>query len=102
MTSGEGLLSMKYLHILVEINLRQLSEAHKSSITANNWNHYAVTYDQSNVRVYLNGVKVHTAALTRSGGNHQNNFETFIGKYRPQSSGSEQSNQLFRGKLDNI
>ena len=40
--------------------------------------------------------------LTRSGGNHQNNFETFIGKYRPQSSGSQQSNQLFRGKLDNI
>ena len=75
---------------------------HITSITANNWNHYAVTYDQSNVRVYLNGVKVHTAALTRSGGNHQNNFETFIGKYRPQSSGSEQSNQLFRGKLDNI
>ena len=40
---------------------------HITSITANNWNHYAVTYDQSNVRVYLNGVKVHTAALTRSG-----------------------------------
>ena len=75
---------------------------HTSSISANNWNHYAVTYDEANVRVYLNGVKVHSAPLTRSGGNHQNNFETFIGKYRPQSSGSQQSNQLFRGKLDNI
>jgi gliding motility-associated-like protein len=75
---------------------------HNTSISANNWNHYVVTYDQANVRIYLNGVKVHSVALTRSGGNHQNNYETFIGKYRPQSSGSQQSNQLFRGKLDNI
>ena len=75
---------------------------HVKSISANNWYHYAVTYDEANVRVYLNGVKVHSAPFTRSGGNHQNNFETFIGKYRPQSSGSQQSNQLFRGKLDNI
>ena len=75
---------------------------HIRTINANEWIHYATTYDQSKIRVYVNGTQVHSTNLSRSGGNHQNNFETFIGKYRPQSSGSQQANQHFRGKLDDI
>ena len=49
-------------------------------ITANEWIHYAITYDESKIRVYIDGVQVHSADSNRSGGNHQNDLlETFIG-----------------------
>ncbi|MDB4738750.1 hypothetical protein OAF76_03365, partial [Flavobacteriaceae bacterium] len=75
---------------------------HIRNINANEWIHYAITYDESKIRVYINGTLVQSTNLSRSGGNHQNDFETFIGKYRPQSSGVSVANQLFRGKLDDI
>jgi surface protein len=75
---------------------------HVTTINPNEWIHYAITYDESKAKFYINGTQVHSTNLVRSGGNHQNDFETFIGKYRPQSSGNSTANQLFTGKLDDI
>jgi len=69
-------------------------------LNKNQWYSLAVTYDGTQVKFYLNGSLVSTENLTLQDGIHQNDYNTFIGKYRP--NGGSNGLQFFKGKLDNV
>lgn len=69
-------------------------------LNKNQWYSLAVTYDGTQVKFYLNGSLLSTENLTLQAGIHQNDYNTFIGKYRP--SGGSNGLQFFKGKLDNV